>query len=195
MFLNKLKALCVCFVPMKLYTRKGDTGNTSLIGGERVPKNHIRVECYGTVDELNSHLGLLRSQISENHIEILAQIQNRLFNLGSYLAATPDSKMILPEIQPSDIDLLELQMDEHTKLLPELKNFVLPGGCALSAQAHIARCVCRRAERLVVLLAQNQEVEILVITYLNRLSDYLFSLARMIDFELKKTEIIWNPRT
>ena len=179
---------------MKIYTRKGDDGKTALIGGDRVSKHHIRVESYGTVDELNSNLGFLRCGLSGKDEETIAHIQNRLFMLGSYLASSSESKMILPEIVPEDVQLLENEIDRHTNTLPELKNFILPGGSNLGSHAHVARCVCRRAERLVVHLAEHEEIEPLIIQYLNRLSDYLFILARFIDHASGNPEIIWEPR-
>lgn len=179
---------------MKIYTRKGDDGKTALIGGDRVSKHHIRVESYGTVDELNSNLGFLRCGLSGKDEETIAHIQNRLFMLGSYLASSSESKMILPEIVPEDVQLLENEIDRHTNTLPELKNFILPGGSNLGSHAHVARCVCRRAERLVVHLAEHEEIEPLIIQYLNRLSDYLFILARFIDHASGNSEIIWEPR-
>lgn len=179
---------------MKIYTRKGDDGKTALIGGDRVSKHHIRVESYGTVDELNSNLGFLRHGLSGKDEETVAHIQNRLFMLGSYLASSSESKMILPEILPEDVKLLEDEIDRHTHTLPELKNFILPGGSNLGSHAHVARCVCRRAERLVVHLAEHEEIEKLIVQYLNRLSDYLFILARFIDHASGNPEIIWEPR-
>ena len=179
---------------MKIYTRKGDDGKTALIGGDRVSKHHIRVESYGTVDELNSNLGFLRCGLSGKDEETIAHIQNRLFMLGSYLASSSESKMILPEIVPEDVQLLENEIDRHTNTLPELKNFILPGGSNLGSHAHVARCVCRRAERLVVHLAEHEEIETLIVQYLNRLSDYLFILARFIDHASGNPEIIWEPR-
>ncbi|MBL7810691.1 MAG: cob(I)yrinic acid a,c-diamide adenosyltransferase [Bacteroidetes bacterium] len=181
---------------MKIYTRKGDDGKTGLIGGDRVSKHHIRVESYGTVDELNSHLGLLRSQISDQPtLAALAQIQDRLFTLGSSLASAPGNRMVLPELYDSDIAFLESEIDRMTSKLPELKNFVLPGATQPGAQAHVARCVCRRAERMVAFLADNETLEPLILIYLNRLSDYLFTTARFLDHELGGTEIAWSPRS
>ena len=179
---------------MKIYTRKGDDGKTALIGGDRVSKHHIRVESYGTVDELNSNLGFLRHGLEGLDKETIAHIQNRLFTMGSYLASASGSKMILPEIYAEDVQLLEDEIDRLTDSLPALKNFVLPGGSQLGSHAHVARCVCRRAERLAVHLAEHEEVEPLIIQYLNRLSDYLFALARFIDNASGNPEIIWEPR-
>lgn len=178
----------------KIYTRKGDDGKTGLIGGDRVAKHHIRVESYGTVDELNSHIGLVRSYlIGQAEESILALIQNDLFTIGSYLASSASSKFTLPEFQEEHIQLIENEIDRLTEQLPELKNFILPGATQQGAQAHISRCVCRRAERLVVHLSDIEEIETFIIKYLNRLSDYLFTLARFLDMHFGGTEIIWNP--
>lgn len=179
----------------KIYTRKGDDGKTALIGGDRVSKHHIRVESYGTVDELNSHLGLIRSQEKDAQVvHAIAQIQDRLFTLGSYLASAPGSRMVLPELYDTDVSFLEEEIDRMTASLPELRNFVLPGATPNGAQAHVARCVCRRAERLVVLVSDNEELDALVVVYLNRLSDYLFTLARFLDQLHGGQEIAWIPR-
>jgi len=179
----------------KIYTRAGDDGSTSLLGGGRVPKHHLRVEGYGTVDELNSYLGVIRSFIQGSEEEkLLAQVQNNLFTLGSSLACEPGTNTFLPPFNPDDIQALELEIDRLTSPLPELKNFVLPGGSQAGAFAHVARTVCRRAERLVVHLSQVDQVEPFVVKYLNRLSDYLFTLARHLDNQQGSQEIIWNPR-
>ncbi len=181
---------------MKIYTKKGDDGKTALIGGDRVSKHHARVDAYGTVDELNSHTGLLRAVCKNEVVKIaLADIQDRLFTLGSYLASAAGSRMILPDLFSSDIETLELEIDKMTEGLPELKNFVLPGASLEGSQAHVARCVCRRAERLVVMLNDMEETEPLIIPYLNRLSDYFFTLARFLDMENGGKEIVWSPRT
>lgn len=181
---------------MKIYTKTGDDGTTGLIGGERVLKFHTRVECYGTVDELNSHLGLLRTQINtEADLKTVGEIQNRLFTAGAYLASIPESRMILPELTEDDVKMLEAEIDRLTGVLPELKNFILPGGSAAGAQAHVARCVCRRAERLVVHLAETETVDGIVVRYLNRLSDYLFTLGRKLDADSGAEEVIWAPRS
>jgi cob(I)alamin adenosyltransferase len=181
---------------MKIYTKTGDTGLTSLIGGTRVPKNHIRIDAYGTVDELNSYIGLISDQLTmPTEKVVLKEIQDRLFTIGAVLAADPNtSKQKLPDLLASDIELLETEMDSINTYLPPLKHFVLPGGDVLISHCHIARCVCRRAERSVVHLAQNDFVNDKVIIYLNRLSDYLFTLSRKIAFELKVTENKWIPR-
>ncbi|MDB5063453.1 MAG: cob(I)yrinic acid a,c-diamide adenosyltransferase [Mucilaginibacter sp.] len=181
---------------MKIYTKTGDKGYTSLIGGTRVPKHHLRIESYGTVDELNSYIGLIRDQeLSDYDRGILKHIQDRLFTIGSILAADPEkSKMIIPDLHLEDIELLEKEMDRMNELLPELRHFILPGGNNTISYCHIARCVCRRAERLSVHLAEESTVDEKVNVYLNRLSDYLFTLARMIGHDAKMPENQWVPR-
>ena len=181
---------------MKIYTKTGDKGYTSLIGGTRVPKHHLRIESYGTVDELNSYIGLIRDQdISVYDKDLLKQIQDRLFTIGSSLAADPEkSRMVIPDLHPSDIELLEKEMDRMNETLPELRHFILPGGSNAISYCHIARCVCRRAERLSVHLAEESTVDGKVNIYLNRLSDYLFTLARMIGHQNKVPENQWIPR-
>jgi cob(I)alamin adenosyltransferase len=181
---------------MKIYTRTGDTGQTSLLGGTRVPKHHLRIESYGTLDELNSHIGLLRDQsISVLMITELLEVQDRLFTLGSHLASDPEkSKVKIPAIEEDDILFLENAMDSMNESLPEMRSFVLPGGHSAVSICHIARCVCRRAERCIVHLAEFSPVEPIVIRYINRLSDYLFVLARKISFEHNAIETPWKPR-
>jgi cob(I)alamin adenosyltransferase len=181
---------------MKIYTKKGDTGTTQLIGGTRVPKNELRIEAYGTIDELNSFAGLLRDQhISDQHKKNILEIQDRLFTMGSLLAADPEkSKMKLPELKEEDILFLETAIDKMEATLPEMKSFILPGGHPSVSICHVTRCVCRRAERLVVQLSESNPVDAIVIKYLNRLSDYFFVLARSISAELKAEEIPWKPR-
>ncbi|MBL0049065.1 MAG: cob(I)yrinic acid a,c-diamide adenosyltransferase [Bacteroidetes bacterium] len=180
----------------KIYTRTGDTGETSLIGGTRVPKHHIRIESYGTVDELNSYVGLIKDQEIDAHSKsILAEIQDRLFTIGSSLASDPEkSKMKIPDLKQEDISLLESEMDEMDAKLPEMRSFVLPGGHPIISFCHIARCVCRRAERNTIHLAENNFVAPLVVQYLNRLSDYLFVLSRFLSLQLKVNETPWKPR-
>ena len=180
----------------KIYTKTGDKGQTSLIGGTRIPKFDIRIEAYGTVDELNSYIGLIRDQAMEEHArEILIEIQDRLFTIGSLLAADPvKNKMTLPQIAESDIKLLEEEMDAMDKQLPEMKSFVLPGGHTTVSFCHIARCVCRRAERCVLKLNEQEPLNELIYKYLNRLSDYLFVLSRKLTMDLKATETPWKPR-
>jgi cob(I)alamin adenosyltransferase len=181
---------------MKIYTKTGDNGQTSLIGGTRVAKYHIRIESYGTVDELNSYIGLIKDQdIREHDKVILKEIQDRLFTIGSSLAADPEkSRMIIPDLYPKDIELLEQEMDLMNEGLPELRHFILPGGSNAISYCHIARCVCRRAERITVQLAEESTVDEKVTIYLNRLSDYLFTLARKIAHDEKVPENQWIPR-
>jgi cob(I)alamin adenosyltransferase len=181
---------------MKIYTKTGDKGFTSLIGGTRVAKHHIRIESYGTVDELNSYVGLIIDQdIAVYDKEIMKQIQDRLFTIGSSLASDPEkSKMIIPDLHLADIELLEKEMDSMNLDLPELRHFILPGGNNAISFCHIARCVCRRAERVVIHLAEESMVDEKVIIYLNRLSDYLFTLARKIANDNKIPENQWIPR-
>lgn len=182
---------------MKIYTKKGDSGTTGLIGGTRLPKHHIRIESYGTVDELNSYIGLLRDLITDNaKAAVLLEIQDRLFTIGSHLAADPvKSKMTLPELYESDVTYLEKQIDEMDSELPPMKFFVLPGGHVTVSQCHIARCICRRAERLVSHLSESETVEPLISAYMNRLSDYLFILSRKLAHELNAVETPWRPRS
>lgn len=181
---------------MKIYTKKGDSGTTQLIGGTRIPKHHMRIEAYGTVDELNSHIGLIRDQaILQKHKNELLEIQDRLFTIGSLLAADPDtSKMKLPEISVSDLTFLEKAIDDMDAQLPEMKSFILPGGHTTVSFCHIARCVCRRAERATTHLHEVQKVDELILSYLNRLSDYLFMLSRKLSQDLHAHEEPWKPR-
>lgn len=181
---------------MKIYTKTGDKGQTSLIGGTRVPKNHIRIEAYGTVDELNSWIGLLRDTINDkNIISTLIEIQDRLFTIGSILATDPEkSKMKLPELHTEDISKLEKEIDAIDSIVPPMKSFVLPGGHPIVSHCHIARCICRRAERCTIHLTEEFPVEEIVIQYLNRLSDYLFMLSRKLSHDLNAAEIPWKPR-
>lgn len=180
----------------KIYTKTGDKGQTSLIGGTRLPKHHIRIEAYGTVDELNSHIGLLRDVTEEkNTFDLLIHIQDRLFTIGSHLAADPEkNKMQLPALLEDDIVALEKAIDAIDAVVPEMKSFVLPGGHVHVSYCHIARCVCRRAERAVLRLAENEKVDEIYSKYLNRLSDYLFMLSRWYTLQLKAEEIPWKPK-
>lgn len=180
----------------KIYTKTGDKGQTSLIGGTRLPKHHIRIEAYGTVDELNSHIGLLRDVITEEQAHaLLLNIQDRLFTIGSHLAADPEkNKMQLPPVYEEDIVALEKAIDNMDAVVPPMKSFVLPGGHVHVSYCHIARCVCRRAERAVLRLADNEKIEEIHAKYLNRLSDYLFMLSRWLVHELKVTEMPWKPK-
>lgn len=182
---------------MKIYTKKGDEGSTSLIGGTRVLKSIVRIEAYGTVDELNSYIGWVRDLCSEEKQKnTLLEIQDRLFTIGSILASDPEkSKMKLPELVEEDIEFLEKEIDRMNEELPEMKFFILPGGHPAVSCCHVSRCVCRRAERAVVHLAENSPVDKLTLKYLNRLSDYLFVLARLLSKELGVIETPWKART
>ncbi len=183
----------------KIYTKTGDKGQTSLIGGTRVPKYHERIEAYGTLDELNSFIGLIRDQEVSPHIkEILLEVQDRVFTAESLLAADPASTIkSLPLLAESDIVLLEKQIDKMNETLPALSSFILPGGHTTVSFCHIARTVCRRAERLTIKLIENNPETLqgeLVVKYLNRLSDYLFVLARSVGKDLDVGETLWNAR-
>ena len=188
---------------MKVYTKTGDKGTTALFGGTRVPKDHIRIESYGTVDELNSHIGLIRDQeMNQHYKDILIEIQDRLFTVGAILA-TPQEKEVMKNgelrlqklgIVESDIELLENEIDSMEDSLPQITHFVLPGGHTTVSYCHVARCVCRRAERLAVHLSHNEAIDEMAIKYLNRLSDYLFVLARKLSSELNADEVKWIPR-
>jgi cob(I)alamin adenosyltransferase len=181
---------------VKIYTKKGDSGTTQLIGGTRVAKHHIRIDSYGTVDELNSHIGLIADWTNNtNTITLIREIQDRLFTLGSLLAADPTkSTMKLPQVTTADVELLETEIDKMTEQLPVMTSFILPGGTPLASQCHIARCVCRRAERAVTHLNEMEEVDGTILTYLNRLSDYLFTLSRFVLLEAGVVEIKWVAR-
>ncbi len=181
---------------MKIYTKKGDKGTTGLIGGTRVKKDNVRIESYGTIDELNAYIGLLADIISDKDlIKELNEIQDRLFTIGSILAADPDkSSMKLPPLLNEDIENLEMWIDKNNSALPEMRFFILPGGHQHISFCHIARCVCRRAERRVVELNGIESIDEKVITYLNRLSDYLFILCRKIAHDLNIQEKPWHPR-
>lgn len=181
---------------MKIYTKTGDKGLTSLIGGTRVPKYDLRIECYGTVDELNSYIGLIQCQeINSDYQKILKEIQDRLFTIGASLASDPEkSKMKIPDLKEADILLLEHEIDKMNDSLPELKHFILPGGNTVSSYCQISRCICRRAERLTLQLASKSFVDEKMTIYLNRLSDYLFVLARKLVFDAGVSENIWLPR-
>ncbi|MCW8980266.1 MAG: cob(I)yrinic acid a,c-diamide adenosyltransferase [Altibacter sp.] len=187
---------------MKIYTKTGDEGTTALFGGTRVPKHHIRIDSYGTVDELNSYLGLIRDQAIDTHYkEILIKIQDRLFTAGAILATDPDKAVMksgkerlnIPKISEANITLLETEMDRMNDSLPPMTHFVLPGGHTTVSYCHIARCVCRRAERLATLLHAESPIDTQVLKYLNRLSDYLFVLARKLTYDLQAEEIKWVP--
>jgi len=188
---------------MKVYTKTGDKGTTALFGGTRVPKHHIRIESYGTIDELNSHIGLIRDQdIKEEHKKLLIEIQDRLFVSGAILATAPEKEVLksgkqrlnIMRISEEDIVILENEIDRIDELLPPMTHFILPGGHPIVSYCHIARCVCRRAERLVSQLNEEEPIDELVLKYLNRLSDYLFMLARILSSELNIKEVKWIPR-
>lgn len=182
----------------KIYTRTGDSGTTGLIGGTRIPKSHIRIETYGTVDELNSYIGLVADLNNDAHTKtILKKIQDRLFTIGSSLACDPEKepRMKIPDLKEDDIAMLENEIDKMNETIPAMKFFILPGGHQTISTTHITRCVCRRAERLCVHMQQDGLfVESLIIKYLNRLSDYLFVLSRFIAHQLGVEEIAWKAR-
>ncbi len=187
---------------MKIYTKTGDKGKTSLFGGTRVPKYDLRIEAYGTVDELNSYIGLIGDQKIDTHtLKVLRKIQHELFTLGSMLA-TPHEKKILksgkerlniPKIDDSIIENLEKEMDKMNETIPPMTHFVLPGGHTTVSYCHIARCICRRAERVSTQLSDESTIEPQILVYLNRLSDYLFVLARKLTFDNNAQEIKWIP--
>ncbi len=182
----------------KIYTKTGDKGTTSLIGGTKVSKSHLRIEAYGTVDELNSYTGLCRDIFDDTTSQqTLKEVQDRLFTIGSSLACDPEKepKMQIPDLKEQDVELLEKEIDRMNEVLPEMKNFILPGGHPTVSHLHIARCVCRRAERCCVRLnEESNHTDEIVIKYLNRLSDYLFVLSRYAGYLLKAEEIPWKPR-
>ena len=183
---------------LKIYTKTGDLGLTSLIGGTKVPKSHLRIETYGTVDELNSYIGLIGDLIEDTHAKIiLKEIQDRLFTVGSSLACDPDKEplMKIPDLKETDIELLEKEIDRMNEVLTPMKYFILPGGHITVSSTHVARCICRRAERLCVNMQEHGLfVDPLVIKYINRLSDYLFVLSRHVGHLLKVEEVSWKPR-
>ena len=181
---------------MKIYTKTGDIGETSLFGGRRVSKSDLRIETYGTTDELNSWIGLLRDvNTNEKERELLKEIQDRIFTLGAELAADPENqKLKTPDLHESDIEALEQAIDAMDTVLEPLKNFILPGGHVHVSYCHIARTVCRRAERMTVHLHSISEVDPLIIKYLNRLSDYLFTLGRKMAKDLNAEEVNWIAR-
>jgi len=178
----------------KIYTKTGDTGSTSLIGGTKVLKSDPRIEAYGTLDELNSYIGLCRDLITDKDSkEVLQEIQDRLFTIGSSLACDPhkEPKLRIPDLKETDVEFLEKEIDRMNEVLPEMKNFILPGGHPTVSHIHIARCICRRTERRTIEL---KDTEPLILKYFNRLSDYLFMLARFIGQQLKAEEKPWKPR-
>ncbi|MBP6794945.1 MAG: cob(I)yrinic acid a,c-diamide adenosyltransferase [Saprospiraceae bacterium] len=180
---------------MKIYTKTGDTGQTSLYGGKRLSKSNLRVEAYGTLDELNSWLGLLKDEIHGTHIkELIKEIQDRIFTISAHIASDPEKDMPLPDIFDHDIALLEVEIDKMNEHLKPLQYFILPGGHRKVSEIHIVRTVCRRSERMIVALSEQSKVEPIIIIYLNRLSDFLFVLARFIAKELDVEETKWVPR-
>lgn len=187
---------------MKIYTKTGDKGTTALFGGTRVPKHHIRIDAYGTVDELNSHIGLIRDQeMDPRSKEILVHVQDKLFTVGAVLATDPEKAILksgkerlnIPKVDEDDITLLEKEMDAMNDHLPQMTHFVLPGGHTTVSYCHIARCVCRRAERLASALYEMEPFDERTLKYLNRLSDYLFVLARKLSHDLNAEEVKWIP--
>ncbi len=187
---------------MKIYTKTGDKGTTALFGGTRVSKNNIRIDSYGTIDELNAYMGLIRDQdIAPKYKTVISIIQHKLFTIGAILA-TPAEKAILKngkarlnieKISKADIAHLEQEIDEMNASLPEMTHFILPGGHQTVSFCHVARCVCRRAERLTVALDEIEAIEVNALAYINRLSDYLFVLARKLSHVLKAEEVKWIP--
>ncbi|GIV36719.1 MAG: cobalamin adenosyltransferase [Cyclobacteriaceae bacterium] len=181
---------------MKIYTKTGDAGSTSLFGGKRITKSDLRIEAYGTIDELNSWIGLVRDQpVNAKREELLVEIQDRLFTIGSLLATEPgNTRVKTPPLLEADVTRLEKAIDDMQEQLPPMRSFILPGGHQSVSICHVARTVCRRAERLVIALHHAGPVHALVIPYLNRLSDYLFVLSRLMSHELGASETPWKPR-
>ena len=182
---------------MKIYTKKGDKGETGLIGGTRVSKNDLRINAYGTVDELNAHIGLLRDSLTTKEVqEQLLEIQDRLFTAGSLLAVgDKGTSMKLPELVTENITLLETWIDSMDQSLPEMKTFILPGGHKTVSKCHVARTVCRRAERIIVELSSHVTIDPIILSYFNRLSDYLFTLSRKLSLDLNADESPWIPKS
>jgi cob(I)alamin adenosyltransferase len=187
---------------MKIYTKTGDKGKTSLFGGTRVPKYNLRIEAYGTVDELNSYIGLIRDQKIDSHTtEILLKIQNELFTLGSMLATPPEKEILksgkerlnINKVSEESVALLENEIDLMNESLPPMSHFILPGGHTIVSFCHIARCICRRAERITTQLSHESTINPKILVYLNRLSDYLFMLARKLTIDNQAQEIPWIP--
>jgi cob(I)alamin adenosyltransferase len=182
---------------MKIYTKTGDSGTTSLLGGRRVLKSNSRIDAYGTVDELNSFIGLLKDQdINQKRSDLLKEVQDRLFTIGATLATEPGNENVKrPDLHEEDLELLEKEIDLMEKELPVLRNFILPGGHQVVSYCHLARTVCRRTERCVIALMETEAVDEIIVKYLNRLSDYLFVLGRLIAKELDVEEVTWKPRS
>ncbi len=184
------------YVQMKIYTRTGDDGTTGLIGGDRVRKSDARLECYGTVDELNASLGIARINEPDWFKNLIQPIQSDLFVIGAHLAAPendPSAQKYLPVLDENLISRLEMQIDSAESQMPALKNFILPGGTELAARLHFSRTICRRAERLVVNFSWDRPVNPIIITYLNRLSDWLFVHARYANHAAGVEDVIWKP--
>ncbi len=180
---------------LKIYTKTGDDGTTGLFGGTRLPKHHIRIEAYGTVDELNAVVGWLMTFVQQQDTnDLLQSIQSRLFTVGSNLASDPGKDMITPDLEDADISAIEASIDMIQAQLPELRHFILPGGSPAISAAHLARTVCRRAERKCVALSYESIVDPVIILYLNRLSDYFFVLARWLGHTQGIEEIKWIPK-
>jgi cob(I)alamin adenosyltransferase len=180
---------------MKIYTKTGDTGKTGLFGGKRVSKSDLRVDAYGTLDELNAHVGLLRDSTELTDLQAeLKEIQDRLFTIGSHLASDPEKHPPLPDISETDITALETAMDTMDAQIEPLRHFILPGGHQMVSYTHLCRTVCRRAERLVVALHEMEPIDALILQYLNRLSDYFFMLGRYLAHQLGVEEVKWVPR-
>jgi len=187
----------------RVYTRKGDQGSTSLVGGQKVKKNHARIEAYGTIDELNSFIGAARQTLIQEHAEVsalepmkaqLLRVQHELFNLGSILATLPEDVVAqMPRVTEIDVAQLEQEMDQYNEQLPSLRSFVLPGGSRLNAELHIARTVCRRAERHLVAMSAHEEVDAQAMAYVNRLSDALFVWSRFASVAIQAPEVLWQP--
>lgn len=178
---------------MKVYTKGGDKGKTSLFDGTRIYKDDIRVEAYGNVDELNTQIGVLICTVKDAElVETLSMIQSKLFSLGSILAAGSNPSYPLPQIVEDDVVNLENLIDAYEVHLPKLTSFVLPGGNIQNANAHVCRTVCRRAERRVITLSQTETIDEVIVRYLNRLSDYFFVLSRKLVYDLDGSEVIWQ---
>lgn len=187
---------------MKIYTKTGDDGTTGLFGGTRVPKHHIRIESYGTLDELNSWIGLIRDQqIDNSYKQVLIKIQEKLFTVGALLAVDPEKEKLksgkdrlnIPKIDTEDINLLENEIDLMEQQLPPMTHFILPGGHTTVSYCHITRTICRRAERLVSQLNEFEPVDPILLSFINRLSDFLFVLARKLSYDTQAEEIRWIP--
>ncbi len=180
----------------RIYTKTGDKGETGLFGGKRLPKDDLRIEAYGTIDELNATVGALADEVRSIDIRTnLRQIQNDLFVIGSHLATVPGKILTLPPLPEDQIKVMETLMDEWDETLPPLKNFILPGGHPTVSKAHMARCICRRSERRVISLAHREDISPIIVIYLNRLSDFFFMLGRKLAQDLQIEEIIWEPRS